>query len=225
MKRHVGWQVGGAEDGDAVHDDGLVGLRSLAVAPALRGQIDDHAARPHPPHHVGRDEHRRLLAGDECGADDDVRVGHHLAEQVTLLGVELLAHRLGIATGRLAAARLEGKFHELRSQALHLLLHRRPDVVATHLCTQSLRGGDRLKAGHPRAEHEHLGGRERAGGGRHHRQDPRQRRGSHNHGTVAGDVGLTGEHIHALGPGDPGDEFEGEEGCPAVSRFPAGVRG
>ena len=52
------------------HD--LVGPRQLAVAAAFGRQIDDDGSRLHRFDHLGRDEDRRPLAGDERGRDDDV---------------------------------------------------------------------------------------------------------------------------------------------------------
>ena len=69
--RHERRRIGRPQDGDAaVHDD-LVRPRQLAVAAALGRQIDDDRARRHRFHHLGRQQDRRPLAGDQRRGDDD----------------------------------------------------------------------------------------------------------------------------------------------------------
>ena len=46
-------------------------------------------------------------------------------------------------------------------------------------------------------------GRDRAGGGHQHREEPRHAVGGDQHGLVAGDVRLRGERVHRLGARDP----------------------
>ncbi len=68
-------------------------------------------------------------------------------------------------------------------------------------------GGDGLEAGDAGAHHEDLGGGDGAGGGHHHREGAAVELRAFDHGAIAGEVGLRGQHVHRLGPGDARNEF------------------
>ena len=89
---------------------------------------------------------------------------------------------------------------------------------------EALRGRDRLQAGDPGAEDQHLGRRDRAGGGGHHREEAAGlARGEQGRG-VAGDVRLRGERVHRLGAGDPRDRLHREAGHARRRRAPCWSR-
>ena len=50
----------------------------------------------------------------------------------------------------------------MRAQAFDLFLHRGADIVAAHHRAQAARRGDGLQSGDARADHQHLGGSDRA---------------------------------------------------------------
>jgi hypothetical protein len=56
------------------------------------------------------------------------------------------------------------------------------------------------------------GGRHRSGGGREHREELREPIRGHEHGLVAGDRRLGGQHVHALRTRDPWDQLHREHG-------------
>src|SRR5208282_2401591 len=62
MVRNAAGEVDVADDGDAVHDHRFSGPCQFAVAPALRGEVNDDRARSHSFDHIRGDQHRRLLA-------------------------------------------------------------------------------------------------------------------------------------------------------------------
>ncbi|MEO6881044.1 MAG: cytochrome c oxidase assembly protein, partial [Mycobacteriaceae bacterium] len=75
------------------------------------------------------------------------------------------------------AARARGAdpdFQEFRTQRLDLLAGLGAHVITLDLRTQPARGGDRLQAGHAGANHQHLRGADRAGGGGQHREKLRR---------------------------------------------------
>ena len=75
------------------------------------------------------EQHRRRLAGDQRGGDDDVDVPGLIGEKRHFSGDELGAHLLGVAALALTVL-IELNLEELGAQALHLLLDRRPRVDA-----------------------------------------------------------------------------------------------
>ena len=105
------------------------GLRERAVAAGLRREIDDDGARLHRRDHRLGDEHRRALAGNRRGRDDEVHVldvvGERLLDARLLVG-GLLARVAARAFGR------DADLDEARAERLHLLLHRRPHVERRH---------------------------------------------------------------------------------------------
>ena len=84
--------------------------------------------------------------------------------------------RLGELT-RVAALRLfapDAEVEEGCAEALHLLLHDRPDVEARHNGAEPPRRRDRLEAGDARSQHEYLRRRNRARRRHQHREETRQ---------------------------------------------------
>ena len=147
--------------------------------------------------------------GHERGRDDDVE-RRDLVGELLLLGLLLLVGQLArvaaLALGALAGLELE----ELRAERLDLLGDGGAHVVAGDLGAEAPRGGDRLQPGDARAEHEHLGRRDRAGGGHHHRQEAAEVVRRDEHGLVAGDVGLRGQRVHRLRARDARDRLHRE---------------
>ena len=101
---HRTGQVEPADDGDAVLDHTFTPARQLAVAPAFRGQVDDHRARGHARHHLLCHQHGRLLSRDHRGCDDDVAFRHDPPQQLALALVE------GLVLCPSVAARILGVF-------------------------------------------------------------------------------------------------------------------
>ena len=123
--------------------------------------------------HVGADEARRRAAGNQRGGDDDVLFGDMRGDEVGLLRLVGVRHFLCVAArgfSLLELLVLDGD--EFRPERLDLLLGRRAHVGRGDHRAQAPAGGDRLQAGDADAHDEQLGGRDRAGGGHHHRQAP-----------------------------------------------------
>jgi hypothetical protein len=128
-----------------------------------------------------------------------------------LLGLILLRHLLGIAArglGLLELLILEGD--EFRAETHDLFLGRRPHVGGGDDGAEPARGRDGLQAGDTRAHHEQLCRRHGAGGGHHHRQRAAIFGGGVDHGTVAREIGLAGEHVHDLRASDARQQLHGE---------------
>ena len=192
-----------------VHD--LARLRALAVAARLGGEVDDDRAVAHVGHRVRGDQLRRRAAGDERGGDDDVGLGDLDLQRLALALLLLLGELARVAAGGLGVADALD-LEELRAQRLDLLLDRGADVEGGHDRAEAPRGGDRLQPGDARAEHEHLGGRDRARGGHQHREEARQLLGGDDHREVAGDRGLRGQRVHRLRARDARDRLHREGG-------------
>ena len=77
-------------------------------------------------------------------------LGHRRRHQLALAAVEGLVLRAGVAARVLRVGRVEGQLDELRAQALHLLLDRRPHVVGRHDRADAPGGGDGLQPRHAR---------------------------------------------------------------------------
>ena len=92
---------------------------------------------------------------------------------------------------------------------------------ARHLGAEPLGGRDRLQAGDPGAEHQHLRRRDGAGGGHEQRQEARQPHRRLEHAPVPGDQRLGGEGVHRLRARDARHQLEGERGDLRVARAPA----
>jgi hypothetical protein len=112
----------------------------------------------------------------------------------------------------LGPGRFERQLDEPGAEALDLFLHRRPDVVGLDFGAETAGGGDRLEAGDAGPDHERVRRLDRAGGGHHHRAHARHGVRGEQHGLVAGHRGHRRQHVHALGAGDAGNQFQGEAG-------------
>ena len=129
-------------------------------------------------------------------------------DQLLLALVLVLRERDRVAT--LAFGALDVELEEGGAEALDLLLHGGTHVEGGDDGSEPPRGGDRLQAGDSRAEHEDARGRDRARGGRQHRQELRQVVGRDQRGLVAGDRALRGERVHRLRSGDARDRVHRE---------------
>ena len=188
VQRHRARQVELADDGDAALDDGLPGLRELAVPARLGGEVDDHGAGPHPARRVGGDEDRRLPPGDERGRDHRVRLGDVVGDQLLLALMLVVGERDRVAA--LAFRALDVELEERGAEALHLLLHCRPHVEGRDDGAEPPRGCDRLQAGDARSENEDARGRDRPRRGGQHRHELRQVVGRDQRALVARDRAL-----------------------------------
>src|SRR5215831_9368891 len=137
-----------ADDGDAARcGDGLAEFAAFDIAALLHSEIDDDRAWPHDLDHVARDQHRRLAAGYERRADDDVDLLERFGDVLALTPREILAHLLGIAARRLHRLhRFEIDDEKAGTQALHLLLSGKPHVRRRDDATQAPRCSDRLQS-------------------------------------------------------------------------------
>ena len=115
-------------------------------------------------HHLGGDQLRRGLAGDQRGGDDDVHFLRLLGEHLALGLLEAFAHHLGVAAAA-GAFLLVVDLHELAAQRLHLVGHFGARVVGAHDGAQADGGADRRQARDAGADDEHLGRRHLARGG------------------------------------------------------------
>ena len=165
------------------------GSRELAVAARLAGEVHDHRAGPHRLDGGAGDQLGRRAAGDERRGDDHVGARRGLGEQLGLLGLLLRGELASVPARRLGVGRALD-LEELRAQGLHLLLDRGADVEGGDLRAEAPRGGDGLQAGHTRAQHEHLGGRDGPGRGHQHREEAAELVGGEQRRAVAADVGL-----------------------------------
>ncbi|MCY1533319.1 hypothetical protein D9M68_686410 [compost metagenome] len=205
-----------ADDGHAVFDHHLVGLGQRAVAALGCGQVDDHGARLHFGDGGLVQQGRSLAARNQRGGDDDIGL---LGALVHGLGLALHPggrHWTGVAADTLGAftffVGLEGHIDELGAEGFDLFLHRRTHVGGFDHRAQALGRGDGLQAGDAGAEDQHAGGLHGSGGGHQHRHEAWVVVGREHHRLVAGDVGLGGQHVEALGAGRTRRRFEGEGG-------------
>ncbi len=179
-------------------DDGLAGVRQLAVAAERAGgHVDDHGAGLHGPHRVGGDEDRRLAARDLGRGDHHVHAADH-AVQLGLLGGPLLGRQLAgvaAAAGRVDRG-LEGD--ELGAERFGLLLRLRAHVVGLDDGAEAAGGADRLEPGHADPEDQDVGGLGGAGRGGQEREVAPEGLGRDEDGLVAADVRLRGEDVHRL---------------------------
>ncbi len=173
MQRNGAGEVFDADDRHAVVVDHLAGLCQFAIAAALGGEVDDHAAKFHLIHRVGGDEFGSRFAGHERRGDDDVAVGDHLCHQRSLPDESFLGLGFGVATFVLGVGGVEWKLDESRADRLHLLLDRRANVVSAYDGAHAFGGRDGLQPRHAGADDEHLRRLNRAGGGHEHRENPR----------------------------------------------------
>ena len=200
-----------ADDLGRAHATTSPGFDPFHIAAALDRQIDDHRAGPHRGHHVLTDQPRRRAPRDQGRGDDDVLLLDVLGGECGLLGLILRRHRLGIAARRLRVLELlvlDGE--ELRPQALHLFLGRRPHVGRRHNGAETPGRGDRLQAGNAHPHDEHLRRRHRAGRRHHHRQRAAVLLRRIDHRAVTRQVRLAREHVHRLRPRDARHQLHGK---------------
>ena len=145
LPRQPAGQIGVADDGDAVLHHDLAGLGQLAVAALFSRQVDDHAARLHRLHHLGGDEARRGLAGDQRGGDDDVHLLGLLGVHLALGLLEALAHHLGVAAAA-GSFFLVVDLDELAAHRHHLVGDFGTGVVGAHDGAQPDGGADRSQS-------------------------------------------------------------------------------
>ena len=144
VERHHRRQVREADDRDALADGLDAGLRELAVAAGLGGEIDDAAAGAHVRDGGGGDQPRSGAAGDQRRRDHDVEVGQPLLER-RLLGRLLLGREL-LRVAALGLLALHAELEEPGAERLDLLLHRRAHVERGDDGAEPPRGRDRLQA-------------------------------------------------------------------------------
>ena len=209
--RHQARQVARADDFDAVLDDRLAGLRQLAVAAGLGGEVDDHRARLHAAHRVGGDQERRRAARDRGGGDDDVLFVRVLGERVAHLRVLLVGERARVAALALRVGD-EVEFQRPAAERGDLLPGGAADVEAGDDRAEALRRGDRLQPGDAGAQDQHFGRRHGARGGGHHPEEAARLTGGDQHRRVARGGGLRGERVHRLGARRPRDRLHREAG-------------
>ena len=117
---------------------------------------------------------RRGPPGDRGGRDHGVEAPGS-APRARPAAARLLLRRSARARSRPRSPRRRRRGRgSWRRATLHLLPHGRPHVEAGDDGAEPPRGRDRLQPGDAGAEHEHLRGRDRAGRGRQHREEPRQ---------------------------------------------------
>src|SRR2546429_649828 len=92
------------------------------------------------------------------------------SEKLALALVKSFVLRACIATRILRVFRLDGKLDKPPTETLHLFLGDRPQVVRRSDRAESPRRGNRLQAGHARADNEHSCGSDGSRGGRQHRE-------------------------------------------------------
>ena len=152
---------------------------------------------------------RRRAPGHERGRDDHVEALDRVGQRLLLAGALLLGQLARVAA---LAAGLEAEVEPLRAERLHLLGDLGAHVVAGRARAQALGGRERLQPGDADAEHEHLGRRDRAGGGHQHRVEAAHLLGAEQRRLVAGDVALRGQRVHRLRARDPRDRLHRERG-------------
>ena len=193
--------------------DRLVGHRQVAVAAALGGEIDHDRSRLHRRDHVRGPELGGLPAGDQRGGDDDVDVGGELAELGELLLAELRGGRRRVAAGGGAVLRpLELEEHELGAHGFDLLGDLGAHVEGADDGAERDRGADGGEAGDAGAYHEHLGGRDLAGGGDLAGEEAAEVVAGLDDRPVAGDVRHRAQRVHLLGAADAGHHVHGDGG-------------
>ena len=124
-------------------------------------------------------------------------------------GAGIAAHALGDFLFFLGQ---EGHVQEFGPQRFDLLLDRRTHVGGLDHRPQPLGGSDGLQAGHAGPHDEHARGLDGTGGGHQHGHEALIGVGGHQHGLVAGNVGLRGQHVQRLRTGGAGRGFEAEGG-------------
>ncbi len=207
MHRALAGQVERTVDEHPVQIHHLARLGGFAVAAGFRGQIDDHAARFHAARHRGADDFRRRPARHGGGTDHHVHRAQVLAEAALLLGALLFGQRPRVTA---LAHGADPQIQEFAAQRFDLLAGFRTYIEAFHLRTETAGRRDGLKAGHAGADHQYLGGADRAGGGGEHREEARRALGGDQGGLVTGHAGLRTEDIHRLGARGARQAFQRE---------------
>mmetsp|Transcript_46358 Transcript_46358/g.121648 ORF Transcript_46358/g.121648 Transcript_46358/m.121648 type:complete len:809 (+) Transcript_46358:937-3363(+) len=210
-RREARVEVGVAEEGDAILGDVLLVLdRARDVATRLRRQVDAHGAGLELCDHVGVDERRRLLAGDERRGDDDVDLLALLGEHLVGGGVPLSRHLLGVPARALAAL-LKVDLEELGAHRLRLLLDGGTHVEQADDRAHVLRGLHGGQAGDAATEHEHLGRRHFARRRHLASEEAAELAGSLNDCAIACDVRLRREGVEGLAARErPRDAIHGK---------------
>ena len=172
----------------------------------LRRQVHDDRPGPKEVDHIAGDEERSFLPEHLGSRNHDIDLRQARADGLHFLLDEFGRELLGVAAGRFG---ILGQFHldEHRAQALHLVAHRRAGVKRLDARPESLGRGDRLQAGHTRAENQYGGRGDRAGGGHEQRKHLAEAFGGDEDGLVAGDGRLRTKGIHALRTSDARDEL------------------
>ena len=154
-------------------DDLLAGLRQLAVAAGLGGEVDDHRAGAHR-------LDRRLPGSASAPAGRGSRAVVITTSKSAIRSSSsscCCACCSGVSSRRVAALGLladDAEVEEGRAEGLDLLPDGRAHVEAGDDRAEAARRRDRLQAGDAGADHEHLRRRDRSGGGRQHREEARQ---------------------------------------------------
>ena len=157
---------------------------------------------------------------DQRSGDDDVLLLDMLGGQRGLLGLIFFRHFLGVtARGLCVLEFFVFDREELGAQAFHLLLGRGPHVGCGHDGAETPRGRNRLQAGDTDTHDEYFRGRYGAGRRHHHRQRTAIFLRGIDDGTISGEIGLAGEHVHRLRARDAWHQFHREGGNPRIGHL------
>ncbi|MNM52627.1 hypothetical protein D3C81_637110 [compost metagenome] len=224
---HRAGQVGRADNGHAIFDDHLVRHGQRAVAALGCCEVDDHRAWLHLRHGFRAQQRRCLAARNQRGGDDDVGLFGAF-----VYGCGLALHPAGRHRPRVTT-NTDGAFtlfiglvrhvDELGAEGFDLLFNRRTHVRRFDHCTQAFRRGNRLQPCNAGAENQHARRFHGARSRHQHRHEARIVVGGQQHGFIAGDVGLRGQHIQALGAGGTWRGFQRKCGNAALGQFGDGL--
>ena len=138
-------------------------------------------------------------------------------DEVGLLRLVRVRHFLGVAARGLGLLEfLVLDRDEFCAKGLDLFLGRGTHVGRCDHGAEAPAGGDRLQAGDADAHDEQLRGRDRAGGGHHHRQGPTVFGRGVDHRAIASKVCLARQHVHRLGAGYAREKLHGERCHPGL---------
>ncbi len=188
-------QIERASDDHAVEVIRLPRAGGRAIAAGFRRQVHDHAAGAHAACHLGGHDLRCRPARNRCSAHHHIHTGEVFGQTTLLFGAFVVAELTRVAA---FAGSAHAQVQKSRTQRGDLLTRFRPHIEAFHLRAQPLGGGDRLQAGHARADHQHLARAHGAGRGGQHRKKARRQLRGNQHRLVAGHAGLRAQHIHRL---------------------------
>ena len=159
-----------------------------------RCKVNNHAAGFHGLDHVFGDQYRRSAARDQCRGDDHIGLRHTFGDLGFLPLEPAWRHRFGIAadthSGLTLLVGLVRHINEFAAQRLDLLFHAGAHVAGFDHCTEPLRGGNGLQAGHTDSKDYHARGLDGAGCCHQHREKALVFFSRHHHSLVAGNVGL-----------------------------------